>query len=72
MRINSLTLIGIALIVLGIVAAYYGTPYTSGENVLPLRASVDSKKPIPLSPLLVGFALVGGAVLVAVGTTKSS
>jgi hypothetical protein len=72
MRISLLTLFGIALIVLGIVAAYYETPYTSGENVLSLRASVDSKKPIPLSPLLVGFALVGGAVLVAVGTTKSS
>ena len=37
MRISSLRLIGIALIVLGIVAAYYETPYTSGENVLPLR-----------------------------------
>jgi uncharacterized membrane protein len=72
MRISSLRLIGIALIVLGIVAAYYGTPYTSGENVFPLRASVDTKKTIPLSPLLVGFVLVGGAVLVAVGTTKSS
>lgn len=75
MRINAITLVGIALIVLGIVAfAYQGITYTSREKVIdigPLQASVDTKKTIPLSPLLGGLALVGGIVLV-VGAKKSS
>lgn len=75
MRINPITLIGIALIVLGVVAfAYQGITYTTRENVInlgPLQASVDTKKTIPLSPVLGGLALVGGIVLVVVGTKKS-
>jgi uncharacterized membrane protein len=76
MGIKSITLIGIALILLGIVAfAYQGISYTSREKVIdvgPLQASVDTKKTIPLSPLLGGLVLVGGIVLVVVGTKKSS
>jgi len=75
MRINPITLIGIVLIVLGVVAfAYQGITYTTRENVInlgPLQASVDTKKTIPLSPVLGGLALVGGIVLVVVGTKKS-
>jgi uncharacterized membrane protein len=76
MVIKSITLVGIALILLGIVAfAYQGISYTSREKVIdvgPLQASVDTKKTIPLSPLLGGLVLVGGIVLVVVGTKKSS
>ena len=76
MRINQILLLGIALIVLGVVAfAYQGITYTSREKVIdigPLQASVDTKKTIPLSPLLGGLALVGGIVLVVVGAKKSS
>ena len=76
MRINALTLVGVALILLGIVAlAYQGITYTSREKVIdvgPLQATVDTKKTIPLSPLLGGLVLVGGIVLVVVGTKKSS
>ena len=76
MGIKSITLVGIALILLGIVAiAYQGISYTSREKVIdvgPLQASVDTKKTIPLSPLLGGLVLVGGIVLVVVGTKKSS
>ena len=76
MGIKAITLVGIALILLGIVAfAYQGISYTSREKVIdigPLQASVDTKKTIPLSPLLGGLALVGGIVLVVVGTKKSS
>jgi len=76
MGIKSITLFGIALIVLGIVAfAYQGISYTSREKIIdvgPLQASVDTKKTIPLSPLLGGLVLVGGIVLVVVGTKKSS
>jgi uncharacterized membrane protein len=76
MGIKSITLVGIALILLGIVAfAYQGITYTSREKVIdvgPLQATVDTKKTIPLSPLLGGLVLVGGIVLVVVGTKKSS
>jgi uncharacterized membrane protein len=76
MGIKSITLVGIAFILLGIVAfAYQGISYTSREKIIdvgPLQASVDTKKTIPLSPLLGGLVLVGGIVLVVVGTKKSS
>ncbi len=76
MGIKSITLVGIALIILGIVAfAYQGISYTTREKVIdvgPLQASVDTKKTIPLSPLLGGLVFVGGIVLVVVGTKKSS
>lgn len=76
MRINLLTLVGIALIVLGIVAfAHRGIPYTSRETVIdlgPIHATADTQKTIPMSPLLIGLALMGGTALVAVGSKKSS
>jgi uncharacterized membrane protein len=75
-RINPITLVGIALIVIGIVAfAYQGITYTSRETVIdigPLHATADRQKTIPLSPLLGGLVLVGGIVLVVVGAKKSS
>jgi len=76
MRINPITLVGIALIVLGIVAfAYQGITYTSREKIIdigPIQATADTKKTIPLSPLLGGLVLVGGIALVVVGAKKSS
>jgi uncharacterized membrane protein len=76
MSINSITLVGIALIVLGIVAlAYQGITYTSRERVIdigPIHATADTQKTIPLSPLLGGLALAGGIVLVVFGAKKSS
>jgi uncharacterized membrane protein len=75
MRINPITLMGVALIVLGIVAfAYQGITYTSREKIIdigPLQATAETQKTIPLSPLLGGLALVGGIVLVVVGAKKS-
>ena len=75
MRINPITLVGIALIVLGIVAfAYQGITYTSREKIIdigPLQATAETKKTNPLSPFLGGLALVGGIVLVVVGAKKS-
>jgi uncharacterized membrane protein len=75
MRINPITLIGIALILLGIVAfAYQGITYTSREKIIdigPLQATAETKKTVPLSPFLGGLALVGGIVLVVVGAKKS-
>ena len=55
--------------------AYHGIPYTSREKVIEvgsLQASIGTRKTIPMSPLLIGLALVGGAVLVAAGSKMSS
>ena len=75
MRINPITLLGIALIVLGLVAfAYQGVTYTSREKIIdigPIHATADTQKTIPLSPLLGGLALVGGIVLLVVGAKKA-
>ena len=75
MRFNPITLVGVALIVLGIVAfAYQGITYTSREKIIdigPIQATADTQKTIPLSPLLGGLAFVGGIVLVVVGAKKS-
>jgi hypothetical protein len=68
-------LLGIALIILGVVAfAYQGITYTTQEKVLdigPLKATVEKEKTIPLPPLVGGAALIGGIVLLLVGTRKS-
>ena len=64
-----LIIIGIVLIALGLVSlAYQGITYTSRETVLnvgPIKATADTQKTIPLSPILGGLALAGGVVLVA-------
>jgi hypothetical protein len=64
-------LIGVALIVLGVVALVYeGITYTTREKVIdlgPLQAEVERKKTIPLSPVLGVAALAGGVVLLLVG-----
>jgi hypothetical protein len=71
-----ITLIGVGLILLGIVAfAYQGITYTSREKIIdigPIQATADTQKTIPLSPLLGGLVLVGGIALVVVGAKKSS
>ena len=65
-------IIGISLIALGVVAlAYQGITYTSREKIIdigPIQATHDTKKTIPLSPLLGGVALAGGLVLVIIGS----
>ena len=69
------TLVGIALIILGVIAlAYQGITYTTREKVIdlgPLKASVDKERNIPLPPIVGVLALAGGVVLVIVGARKS-
>jgi len=68
-------LIGIALIVLGVIAlAYQGITYTTREKVVdlgPLKITAQKEKTIPLPPILGGLALAGGIVLVVVASRKS-
>lgn len=70
------TIIGIALIILGIVAlAYRGITYTQREKIVdigPLQATADREKTIPLPPILGGLSLVGGIVLVIFGSKSRS
>jgi uncharacterized membrane protein HdeD (DUF308 family) len=72
---KSIIHVGIALILLGIVAfTYQGNSDTGGENAVnikPVLARVDIKKPNSISPVLGAIALVGGIVLVVVGIKKS-
>jgi hypothetical protein len=74
MRMNPITLAGIVLIILGIVAfAYQGITYTTRETVIdigPIKATADTQKTIPLPPILGGLMFVGGIVLVVVGNRK--
>ena len=75
MGMKQITLVGIALIILGIIAfAYQGITYTSREKIIdigPIQATADTQKTIPLSPLFGGLVLAGGIVLVIVGARKS-
>jgi hypothetical protein len=69
-----IVLSGIALILFGVVAlAYQGITYTTREKVLkigPIEATRETTKTIPLPPLVGIGALVGGVVLVVVGSRK--
>jgi uncharacterized membrane protein YidH (DUF202 family) len=72
---KSTTILGIALIVLGVVAlAYGGITYTQREKIIdigPVQATADREKTIPLPPILGGLSLAGGVALVIFGSIKS-
>jgi uncharacterized membrane protein len=69
------TLIGIILIVIGVVAfAYQGINYTTREKVVdlgPLQITAEKEKTLPLPPIVGGVALVGGIVLLVMGSRKA-
>jgi hypothetical protein len=66
---------GLVLVVLGALALFYhGITYTSRERLIeigPIQASTNTKKTIPLPPLLGGLMLGSGIVLVIIGRKKS-
>jgi hypothetical protein len=68
------TIVGVLLIVLGVVAfAYQGITYTTNEKVVdlgPLKVEAKRERTIPLPPVLGGLALAGGIVLVIVGARR--
>jgi uncharacterized membrane protein HdeD (DUF308 family) len=63
------TLIGLALVVLGILAlVYQGIGYTKQKDIVdvgPIHATADQHKTIPLPPVVGAIALIGGIVLIA-------
>ncbi len=68
--------VGIILIILGVLAlVYQGVQYTSREKILEigsLKVSAETKKNIPLPPIVGGAALVAGIVLVVMDRRKSA
>ena len=69
-----LTMLGIALIVLGLAAlVYQGLTYTTREKVLdigPITATAERTKSIPLPPVVGIVAVAAGVALVVVGSRK--
>ena len=69
------TMIGIILIVVGIAAlAYQGITYTTREKVVdigPMHMTADKTTTLPLPPIVGAIALVGGIVLLVMGSKKS-
>jgi drug/metabolite transporter (DMT)-like permease len=63
------TILGIALVILGIVAlAYQGLTYTTQKKVVdigPIQATKEEHHTIPLPPILGALALIGGVVVIA-------
>ena len=72
---KSTMLIGLILIVVGVASfAYQGISYTTRENVVdvgPIHMTADKTKTIPLTPVVGAIALVGGIVLLVMGSKKS-
>ena len=69
-----LSIAGIALIVLGLVALVYGgITYTSRETVVdlgPIQATADRERTFPLPPVAGIVAVVGGIALLVSGARK--
>ena len=69
-----LSIAGIALIVLGLVALVYGgITYTSRETVVdlgPIQATADRERTFPLPPVAGIVAVVGGIALLVGGARK--
>ena len=66
--------VGIVLIVLGVLAlVYQGIQYTTREKILDIgsiKLSADTKKTIPLPPIVGGVTLVAGIALILVDRRK--
>ena len=71
-----MTLIGIILIALGVVALIYGgITYTHTKNVIDvgsMHLKVDDKETIPMSPIAGVVAVVAGVVLIVVGQRRTA
>jgi hypothetical protein len=69
-----ISIAGIVLIVLGLVAlAYQGITYTSRETVVdlgPIHATADQQKTVPLPPVLGAVAVAAGVALLIAGSRR--
>ncbi len=75
-NVKPITLTGILLVILGVLAlAYQGISYTRQENVMdvgPMHVTTETHERVSLPPILGGLALVGGVALLIVGARKKS
>ena len=65
--------LGLVLVALGLlVLAYQGITYRSGETIvdIPLHATAERNKTLPLPPVLEIVAVAGGAALWIAGSRK--
>jgi hypothetical protein len=69
-------LVGIILIILGVLAlVYQGIQYTTKEKILDIgsvKISADTKKTIPLPPIVGGIAIIAGVALILMDRKKAS
>jgi hypothetical protein len=68
------TLTGIILIAVGIIAfVYQGITYTTREKVVdlgPVQVTAEKTRTLPLPPIVGAIALVGGIVMLVIGSKK--
>ena len=71
---KSTSIIGIALIVLGLAAlAYQGINYTTRDTVIdigPLHATAERHRTLPLPPVVGAVAVAGGIVLLVAAARR--
>lgn len=67
-----ITIVGVVLVILGVIALIVPhIPFTTEEQVIkvgPVKAEAETKEVVPLPPMVGGVLLVGGIVLVAIGS----
>jgi hypothetical protein len=68
------SLVGVALVVLGVLAlAYQGFTYTvpkKAVDVGPVHVTKDEKHTVPLPPILGALSLIGGIAVLVMGREK--
>ena len=73
MKSKTMILIGLVIAVLGAAAlVYQGITYTQRETIVDVGSvniTAQTKKKIPLPPILGGIALAGGVGMIAIGLT---
>lgn len=74
MRRTLLVAVGVVLVLLGAaILIWKGVSYTQRETLVDVGSvtvTADTRKSVPLSPILGGVAMAGGAVLIVVGLRK--
>jgi uncharacterized membrane protein YidH (DUF202 family) len=71
---NGRTLLGVALVAIGIIAlVYQGFTYTTHKKVLdigPIQATKEEHNTVPIPPVIGVIALISGVVVLATGRGK--